>query len=449
MDDFHPRWPLPFVLVAAFAVSAGGTSAGPFDPGKAERGRAALTQGSYLAGVWTRAGYDSLWTLWDDVDAAPADYQAEVARRYGLHAAPFDNGDLPLGLKPAQDGARGVVIDCMLCHGGSILGRSYVGLGNTTLDFTALAQDMTRASGLPVLPGPFPANRHRGVTNAGAMGIFVIAMRNEDLSRRLLPLPLGWQRMPDLDAPAWWLLKKKRTMYQDGGMAAESTRSLMQFLLGLTRTEEDMAELEPTFDDIRHYLLSLEAPAYPFAVDAALAEQGSGLFSRHCAECHGTYGASWTYPNRIVPIDEVGTDATRYEGITEAAREHYNQTWYGIHHRAEHTDGYQAPPLDGVWATAPYLHNGSVPTLWHLLKSTERPSRYERIRSTDESQYDPRHVGWNVEVLPADFELPKSPRERRGFYDAADFGMGNEGHTFGDALSDEERWALIEYLKTL
>ena len=102
--------------------------------------------------------------------------------------------------------------------------------------------------------------------------------------------------------------------------------------------------------------------------------------------------------------------------------------------------GYQAPPLDGIWATAPYLHNGSVPTLATLLKSSDRPSRFYRPPSTDFAHYDAEHVGWKFE-RPSDTEA-RATSDRSGprsLFDASRFGMGNGGHTFGDALSDEDR----------
>jgi hypothetical protein len=111
--------------------------------------------------------------------------------------------------------------------------------------------------------------------------------------------------------------------------------------------------------------------------------------------------------------------------------------------------GYQAPPLDGIWATAPYLHNGSVPTLALLLRSSDRPARFTRPPSTDFAYYDQVNVGWTFERVtePPPASLPA--HEARFIYDTARFGLGNGGHTFGDKLSDAERGDLIEYLKTL
>ena len=103
--------------------------------------------------------------------------------------------------------------------------------------------------------------------------------------------------------------------------------------------------------------------------------------------------------------------------------------------------GYVAPPLDGIWATAPYLHNGSVPTLESLLNSTLRPRYWARSGRSDDYNLDA--VGWNFEVLS------KPGRKAPWLYRTDLPGYGNQGHTYGDALSASERRAILEYLKTL
>jgi hypothetical protein len=285
------------------------------------------------------------------------------------------------------------------------------------------------------------------LTNAGALGVLFMAFRNDDLSPRTLPLALGWHKFPDIDAPAWWLLKKKKTMYCDGGMDAESTRSIMQFLLVPGRAKEKVTAAEPVWDDVRRYILSIDAPKYPFEIDQKKATQGETIFAERCAGCHGTYGAEGVYPNKIVPIGKVGTDRVRFDAITDAARNHYNKTWYGEKHPARKTAGYQAPPLDGVWATAPYFHNGSAPTVYHVLNSTARPKTYRRRPPDDPANYDPGRLGWKFDEVAPPNRFGKA--EDRSLYDSRRFGAGVEGHTFGDDLTDQERFAVLEYLKTL
>src|SRR5213075_1927755 len=109
--------------------------------------------------------------------------------------------------------------------------------------------------------------------------------------------------------------------------------------------------------------------------------------------------------------------------------------------------GYVAPPLDGIWATAPYLHNGSVPTLRALLDSSLRAKFFSR--SYDTSDYDRDAVGWRVTPQPTGQSSPPSGVHASYIYDTTVLGYGNGGHTFGDALTPDERDAVIEYLKTL
>ena len=214
-----------------------------------------------------------------------------------------------------------------------------------------------------------------------------------------------------------------------------------------------MKALEPAFRDLQAFFKSLEPPKYPFPIDADKSARGEAVFKTTCARCHGTYGPDGKYPNKIVPLDVIGTDPARSQGLSDRLVAHYNKTWLGAEHPVETKRvGYQAPPLDGIWATAPYLHNGSVPTLHALLESSSRPPRFTRPPSTDFTHYDQAHVGWKFTEVSAE-ELSstarRSPFQAKFIVDTARFGMSNGGHTFGDALSEQERMDLIEYLKTL
>src|SRR5262249_39194261 len=153
----------------------------------------------------------------------------------------------------------------------------------------------------------------------------------------------------------------------------------------------------------------------------------------------------WSYPNKIVPIDEIGTDRTRFTGITEKLGKHYNQTWFAQGNdggTATATAGYQAPPLDGIWATAPYFHNGSAPPVYHVLNSKARPKIFTRSYRTEAEDYDSVKLGWKVQVLEHGTAPSLPAIERRKVYDTTEPGRGNSGHTFGDKLSEEERWAV-------
>src|SRR5262249_33824666 len=155
------------------------------------------------------------------------------------------------------------------------------------------------------------------------------------------------------------------------------------FMLG-EKSVEEFKKLESTFRDLRAFLLSLEPPNYPFPVDSAKAERGKVVFAETCARCHGTYGPDGKYPNKIVPLDVIGTDPEGARALSAGLGAHYNWGWLGeAHPVSPEKGGSQPPPLDGLWATAPYLHNGSVPTLHALLDSPSRPRRFTRPPSTD------------------------------------------------------------------
>ena len=95
--------------------------------------------------------------------------------------------------------------------------------------------------------------------------------------------------------------------------------------------------------------------------------------------------------------------------------------------------------MQGIWAAAPYLHNGSVPTLAELLKPAS-----ERVKAFKVGPaYDTVNVGLAVEQTQFNYTLTTT--------DCSDRNSGNSrcGHEFGTQLSDQEKKALLEYLKTL
>jgi mono/diheme cytochrome c family protein len=448
-ESFLNEATLVFRFVTSFSLFVLPVFAFAEEP-SAERGKKALEGTAFIKAFWPKPAYDNAWKVWG-LKEKPKEYEAAVRERYGLHPAPFPNDGYPMGLRKADMLlGKGVGIDCMTCHGGSIFGKSYVGLGNTSLDIHALFEELAAASSTPAKL-PFAFSQVRGTSEAGAFAVYLLGMRKPDLSISTEIKDLGLQDNACEDVPAWWLLKKKKTMYHVGATDARSVRSLMQFMMHPLTMPSEFADAEATFRDIQAYLLSLEPPKYPFPVDVRKVEQGRAVFEKSCSTCHGTYGENGTYPNKVIALGEIGTDRTRYDAIGLKFGEAYNASWFAQEKPAKPvkaTKGYQAPPLDGVWATAPYFHNGSVPTLTGVLNSKARPKVYTRSFQTDEASYDSVNVGWKVKECN-----PPDPRagglERRKVYDTTQPGRGNGGHTYGDELNDEERAAVIEYLKTL
>jgi mono/diheme cytochrome c family protein len=258
------------------------------------------------------------------------------------------------------------------------------------------------------------------------------------------------------DVPAWWHFRKKKTIYHLGVADSRSIRTMMPFLLIPGNTAEYIKGKESDFADIRAFLLRMQPPPYPFAIDQNLAARGKAVFERSCKRCHGTYGNESHYPNKIIPLSEVGTDATLASAFSPEGVRHYLKSWFANEHgplgEAYHGlggGGYQAPPLDGLWATAPYFHNGSVPTVYHVLNSQARPKIFSRGFRGDWEDYDSKKLGLKVRILSQALNTDQPPVERRKVYDTTLPGRSNGGHTFGDKLTEEERSEIIEYLKTL
>ena len=189
---------------------------------------------------------------------------------------------------------------------------------------------------------------------------------------------------------------------------------------------------------LHEYLTKLPAPKYPFPIDAARAETGKEVFAKNCATCH----ASARTGTRI-PLAEIGTDRNRLDSWNKNAAVIANKvvTDMGIVRKGlvEATlDGYIAAFLDGIWLRAPYLHNGSVPSLRDLLEpAANRPATFYRGYDV----YDPIKVGFVTEGAEA---------ERLGTkLDVGQKANGNQGHEFGTTLTEGEKDALVEYLKTL
>jgi mono/diheme cytochrome c family protein len=447
------RWGL--AIIAALTVVPTVQAADDLTP--AERGERALLGRSFLHGTIPISAYENVWRTWtDSTKSAPVDYTSAFMERYGMHLAPYPNGRYPMGLREVKGLlGKGLSTDCMICHGGSIGGKSYVGLGNASLDFQAFIEEIAKADGGQGRT-PFVFSNVRGTSEAGAMAVYLLGYRDPDLRLRPKRVDLGLRDDMCEDVPAWWLLKKKKTMYYTGSTSTRSVRSLMQFMMSPLNTSAVFEREETTFRDIQAYLLTLQPPKYPLPIDDGLSRKGEKLFAQTCSRCHGTYGEKWTYPNKIVPLQEIGTDPARFHGISDQFGEAYaaswfskeREGWFGDDFTPRKTAGYQAPPLDGIWATAPYFHNGAAPTVYHVLNSKARPKVFTRSYRTEMEAYDAEKLGWKVEIVEkSDPSLPAI--ERRRIYDTSQPGRSNGGHTYGDKLTEEERMAIIEYLKTL
>ncbi|HWT67799.1 MAG TPA: di-heme-cytochrome C peroxidase [Pseudomonas sp.] len=260
---------------------------------------------------------------------------------------------------------------------------------------------------------------------------------------------------------------------------------------------------------IEQTLQRLEPPAWPEAllgaIDKPLAAKGRALFSENCAGCHVppvTQGEGrYVQHLKMIPVEHIGTDpnaadnianhrydltalqwnqqelanldvepkptapldlsqmsvakglayvtafvenrAYRDAGVTPAERP--DMDGFGLPIGVRELRAYKARPLAGVWATAPFLHNGSVPSIYQLLSpQDERATTFY----TGNLEYDPLHLGYRTQAFTNGF-----------VFDTRISGNHNSGHEFragklgngviGRLLEPQERWALMEYLKVL
>ena len=367
----------------------------------------------------------------------------------------------------APNGEPVVAPNCMQCHAQVFDGKLIMGLGNSTIDFThgekldpknAIAAEKLLKNLDPkkyeaaepflrVVKGIGGQLRTevRGVNTADRLAALLASHRD--------PITFRWNdhAMLDVsadviptDVPAWWMLKKKNAMFYNGFGRGDFGRFLMASNLLTVNDTAESREVDAHFNDVLAYINSIKPPVYPNTVNRALVKQGGILFVQNCSKCHGSYGNDGKYPNLLIPESEIQTDSLLYKSNYQSYQfvEWFNNSWFaqGDHPaRLEPFNGYIAPPLDGIWITAPYLHNGSVPDLETLLNSRQRPRYWSR--DFDNPEYDYDKLGWKYSVHDS--------AQGKTAYNTTLPGYGNYGHTYGDKLSNRERKAIIEYLKTL
>jgi mono/diheme cytochrome c family protein len=196
---------------------------------------------------------------------------------------------------------------------------------------------------------------------------------------------------------------------------------------------------EDGVEAIGSWLRGLPAPDFPFAVDRQLASQGRTIYDTECGSCHASGGSR---TGAVIPIEEVGTDRQRLDTWTRSSAAAYNllgQRYDWDFDGFVKTAGYVAVPLDGLWLRAPFLHNGSVPSLRGLLEPPgQRPAVFYRGYDV----YDSEAVGFV-------WDTPAEGGRRFTRFDVSEPGNGNQGHSWGTGLDAEQKSALLEYLKTL
>ena len=475
-------------------------------------------------------------------------------------------GQLPMALTQLrqEDGTwtGQLGITCHTCHSarigskadGADLGAVYGTAGQG--DLGAFLSDFGNGIGRLL---PLTVNRIRGTGNVTNYQLLVMlwligdegARRNIDLDSFVFAPATATE-----DSPVWWNIGHRPAKFYSGAMPSDATRITLQAYMPLIGENgydwEEITRWTDAHDrQAEAWIGQLEAPAWPEgtlgAIDTELAEQGAILFHNRdlwgggdnpvprpeggngsCASCHGAYSPRYTHdPDFLatpelagqaafrVPNEIIGTDPAYTYATNQGVSDYFEYSWlfypestgevgscYGPN-EAEAYRGYLAPPLYGVWATAPYFHNGSVPNVWEVLKAEDRKPIWRRVSAPSPSgqdvvtgfdtnlqrAYEPDKLGWRYEEV--DCGSPGARRllncnnseqvrstiiqqlraviyrsiglswnlalpvmtdrqiENRKIYNTGEYSQSNEGHRFTDVLSDAERRALIEYLKTL
>jgi hypothetical protein len=271
--------------------------------------------------------------------------------------------------------------------------------------------------------------------------------------------------------PHIWAFDRNPWFHYDGNTTSVLQRNLGQ-ALGVGAIFEDKtytSTLRPIDSDrLEQLARKIKVPAWPAdflgPLDQGRIQRGAAHFKKHCVACHGLTRPTETAPDRLDDLKVIGTDVQRATAVTadlpRTGKPFYNDLAVVLdkvtkkaledskvpperQKEFEHgrpvewrtTRKYAVRPLWGVWATAPYLHNGSVPTLHDLLRpAKERP----RTFPLGQRDFDPVKVGYATKV-----EKP------RFTFDVSKVGNANSGHEYGVSLSETERLELIEFLKTL
>lgn len=397
-----------------------------------------------------------------------------------------DGHDMPIGLSKVQIGVPRVGVNCALCHTATVRAKPtdaptvYPGgaghqagaqeyrrflvtaaadprfTADTILDEIARNVKLSLPDRLLYRFVLIPQTRRallRGADDASGPARPAWGRGRADLVSRAKVGILG---LPDdgtvgtADAPPLWHLKSLEAHGYQWDRSGTSLREVVRaaaIIEGASTRWMDRdasawdrpdARQPSSLRRVLEYVSDLAPPKYPFAVDATLAEAGAATYAATCAQCHDANG---TRANGAIPIDEIGTDRARLDAWNERSAAALNA--FGEGHGWKFSgfrppsSGYTAPPLDGVWLGAPYLHNGSVPTLADLLEHpASRPTRFW----SGYDVYDQARVGFVSDG--ADARRLGTP------FDTTMPGNGNGGHAYGTTLSAAEKRALLEYLKT-
>ena len=373
----------------------------------AQRGRANLELRQYFQPMALATSYHFIYLQWGYL-VRPPDFDEQVAKRYGLYPAPFRNpyplpaedpnttnggsGQLPLGLVQGKDD-RGrwtglIGASCSACHDsrlGTTSESSFAwGLPNSANDAGLLASDMFRTTPITTLGELLPIPWSTGRGGSDAIGLISLLPALFDMDNlALAPSPLEYVATAPhagmTKAPAWWNRGFKTRQFWDGALSSDNVHSEMAFgVANIFRGASGRRGLEPEFEDINNFLISLSPAKYPKVINTTLAEQGAVLFHERnlwangangvipkpagngsCASCHGVYSPRHAAdPNYlpdarlkgvagvVTPIETIRTDSRRMQLMADIRmRRAWNSSWWAYNELNPDWTGYPADDI--------------------------------------------------------------------------------------------------------
>ena len=370
------------------------------------------------------------------------------------------------------------VLGCTACHSGKAAGIFVPGLGNKTIDTYAISRDLKR---IQRVWGWGNRNPDYKKIHDTAMNFAEVTSDEKisSLTRGLVPdstIKTFFYKDQGLDypkdmgraqvkAPHLWGIKQKREhgVFNDGSLSGDSYAWIFGAELFASDSGEHLRAVLPKIKWLTDEVLgNLLPPKYPFEINSMQVQKGQKLFANNCMKCHGQhnrdeqgypiYTAPKVIPKHIVQTDEQKLKAISSEFVSLVETSSLRDI---LSFKDENIQkGYFSPKLWGIWSRFPYMHNGSIPSLYQvMLPPSERSPIFSMEDAGEEYRFDKDNVGLNLfakKELPRKLRLAK--RGDRDIYYINREGQSNKGHYFEKSfskLTHEDRLDLIEYLKTL
>lgn len=414
-----------------------------------------------------------------------------------------------------RNGARGFVFSCAACHSSELFGKVVLGMTNRFPRANELFVKSKKAAGLynawffQHWTGATDAESNlmdKFIYNMGRVDVKEPLVTGLDTSLAQVALSLNRRQQdayatpsevvqenprPDAfleDYPAdskpsvWWNVKYKNRWLTDGSVISGNPifTNIIWNEVGrgsdLRVLENWLQSNQKIIDELTTAVFASEAPRitdfFPAeSIDLGRAKAGEQIFNQNCARCHGVYEKAWSLagadawpkemqlrtskviPKKYTPVVDVGTDPYRRLGMKSLEQLNNLEISQKNNIVIKAQPGYVPPPLVGIWARWPYMHNNSIPSLCAVLTpAKQRPQFYFAGEARDkEKDFD-----FSCNGYPLAEKTPEAWKQGEFLYMTTRRGMSNAGHDEGiflangkEILSAQDKKNLIQYLQTL